>query len=590
MKRFNIRSFEEFINENLLSQVFQRFYMLVRKPFPTESENLLGRMIGEGRDILFDQLSIDNSNYKSLPILPGIPILNFTEDNDIVDLMLKNNIIEDSALYNRPNESRKVSDKVSFHSLFSQSQYVPKTVFSIEDTNELKFPIIAKPSNGKSAEGIKKFKTAEELKDSTEKFDIFSEMIDINEEYRCFCFRDEILELNMRVKIKGSSDFLEDSKTKTDFIYKDINPEKYEYVQEINELISECRKMINLDFYSIDFAETPDGKLYIIEMNSRTGMGVDKMTQLYSKIYEDFYKKPVDDFTVTKLENLKKEWEDAYEKEKSSDINECTVVAGNLEDKMFLFKNRDRSYTPDSIVKREILNGVEIVYYTDQTGWIEGMNEYGVGFVFSALTTNKYNGYDPSYYVSDEPKSADKFKPFAKDIKNVLTSKNVEDAIKLIEKSKKSGNFLIGDKKEIVEMEVFDGKIVKEKIDKTQLKIKTNHGELISHAGHQPDPYSIKRAGSSIRKYQAELQLSGVKSLSDIPTRMKAQVYDTNSPLNVFRTDAEEHTISQCLMNLTDLRFYFFHDNLTADSVKFEGKEKGKINVSIRINASYKCI
>ena len=579
MKRFNIRSFEEFVNENLLSQVFQRFYMLVRKPFPTESENLLGRMIGEGRDTLFDQLCLDKSNYKTLPILSGIPILNFTEDNDIIDLMIKDNIIEDSCLYNKPNESKKVSNKVSFHSLFSGSKYVPKTTFSIEDTSSLSFPIIAKPSNGKSAEGIKKFQNIEELKRSNEKFDVFSEMINIKEEYRCFCFRDEILELNMRVKIEGSGDFLKDSKTKTDFIYKDINPEKYKYVQEINELISECRKMISLDFFSIDFAETPDGKLFIIEMNSRTGMGVDKMTLLYSKIYEDFFKKPVEDFTQTKLEQLRKDWEIAYKKEKTSDINECTVVAGNLDNKMFLFKNRDRSYTPDSIIKREVLDGVEIVYYTDQTGWIEGMNEYGVGFVFSALTTNKYKGYEPSYYVSDEPKSTDKFKPFAKDIKKVLTSKNIEEAIKLIEKSKKSGNFLIGDQKDLVEMEVFNGKTVKEKIDKTQLKIKTNHGELISNAGHQPDPYSIKRAGSSIRKYQAELQLSGVKSINEIPVRMKAQVYDTNSPLNVFRTDAEEHTISQCLMNLTDLKFYFYHDEATADSVKFEGKKDGKISV-----------
>ena len=211
------------------------------------------------------------------------------------------------------------------------------------------------------------------------------------------------------------------------------------------------------------------------------------------------------------------------------------------------------------------------------------MNEHGVGFVFSALTPRKYEGYEPSYYVSDEPKDKGKFERFRENVKKVLTSKTVDDAISKILSSKKSGNFIVADKKKMIEMEVFEGKHVKKEVDLASLKIKSNHGELIPEAGHQPSGYSIKRANSEIRQHQAAIQLQGVTSISDIPTKMKFQAFDSSSPLNVFRTDAEEYTISQCLMNLTDCKFYFFHDHNTADSVDYEDKVKnGKIAVDVR--------
>ena len=557
--------------------------MLVRKPFPLDSENLLGRMIGEARDTIFDQVAVNSSNYNQLPLLAGIPILNFTEDNDLVEKMISEKLIDETALYNKPNDSKQVSDKVSFHLAFMGSKFVPKTVFSVEETKDLKFPIIAKPAVGKSAEGIKKFDKIEELQSSEEKFDVFSEAIDIEQEYRCFCFKDEVMELNIRVKVKGSDDFLKTSTTKTDFIYNDVDLKKYDKLQKMNELIEECKKRVSLDFFSIDFAEDSNGELFLIEMNSRTGMGVDKMAKLYRLVYEDFYKREVDDFINDKLGKMEAEWDEAYKEEKSGGVNECTIVGGKLEDKMFLFKNRDRSFTPDSKVIREKLNGTEIVYYTDQTGWIEGMNEHGVGFVFSALTTREYLGYDPTYHMSDEPKSDTKFERFRDGILKVLGSKTADEAIKKIISSKKSGNFIVSDKKKMIEIEVYEGKNVQKEVDLKEMTIKSNHGELILKAGHQPNGNSIKRASSSIRQHQAKIQLQGVKTIGEIPTRMKFQAFDSKSPLNVFRTDAEENTISQCLMNLTDCKFYFFHDRATADTVNFEDKLKnGKIAVDIR--------
>jgi len=582
-KTFKISNFRDFINENYapekvysVPESFRRFYMLVKKPYPVDSVHHLSRMIGEVRNLLFDQVIIDDFNYKTLRFEPGVPILNFT-DSIAVEKLLKEKIVD--KVYNLPQESHKVSDKVVFHKTFDDSSFVPNTVFSSKDTRSLKFPIIAKPAEGKSAKGIRKFDTQEDLDNCEDKFDVFCETINIAEEYRCFCFKEEIIEIDKRVK-NSDTDFLKDSETTTDFIYQKIDDKKYKNIEKLKTLVKECRKKVILEFYSIDFAEDTSGKIHLIEMNSRTGMGSDKMTKLYRAIHQDYYNFPVSKKSEKYLQEIDKDWARAYKSEKSEPVYECTVVGGKLEDKMFLFKNRDRSYSPDSKIVAENFKNTEIVYYTDQTGWIEGMNEYGVGFVLSALSSKHYPGYDPLYHMTDEPKDDSKFKKFAEGIKEVLISKTAEEAVARIEKSEKSGNFLVGDKNQIIELEVFKGEKVSRKVDLSELIVKTNFGELIPGAGHQPSGDSIKRGISGIRGYQAKLQLQGVTSINEIPARMKFQAFDYISPLNVFRTDAEENTISQCLFNLTDLKFYFFHDLETANSVNIERKtdlEKIKI-------------
>jgi hypothetical protein len=589
MKNIKIRKFEEFLNESftdpVLSQVVQRFYMLVQKKYPIGT-NPLSTMIHDVRDQLFDQLELDPSNYYSLPIQSGVPILNFTEDNNLIRLMMDKGMISRECLYNHPDASDLVSDKITFHKTFLGANHIPITAFALEDACSLTFPLIAKPAKGKSAEGIVKFDSAEDLRSSVDKFDVFSEMVDIQREYRCFCFRDNIMELNERVKVEGAEDFLKNSETTTDFYYQDVDISSYSKGSLLMDLLRMCREKVRLDFFSIDFAEDSNGDLWIIEMNSRTGMGADKMATLYQKIYEDFYGE-MDETTAYALGCIINAWRIEYEKEKGSSVNECTTVAGYLNDSLYLFKNRDRSYTPDTKIVRTKDNGVEIVYYTDQTGWIEGMNEHGVGFVVSQLTTREWKGYSSSYTVTDEPKSIGKFKKFSEGIMKALSAKTAEEAIKRIIDSKKSGSFLVGDKENAFELEVFNGESKQRKLfdlkNPKDFYVKSNHGELFPEAGHQPSGESIKRASSSIRRHQAMTHLQGVRDLEEIPMRMKFQAFDSNSSLNVFRTDDEEHTISQCLMDLSNLKFIFCHDENTADTLSVEEKNFKNPRIKIEI-------
>ena len=117
-RKFKIRNFEEFINESEMSKTLTRFYMLVKNPFPLDSDKVLGKLIGEARNALFDQVTVNKNNYTDLKFTSDVPVLNFTEDNDLVEKMLKSKVIEKSSLYNMPTDSQLVSDKVSFALLF----------------------------------------------------------------------------------------------------------------------------------------------------------------------------------------------------------------------------------------------------------------------------------------------------------------------------------------------------------------------------------------------------------------------------------------------------------------------------------------
>ena len=72
-------------------------------------------------------------------------------------------------------------------------------------------------------------------------------------------------------------------------------------------------------------------------------------------------------------------------------LNECIIVAKRVGDTLIMAKNRDRAYKPELEVVHEIIDGVEVAYLRDTiTDWSEGMNEYGIGILNTALMV----GYD----------------------------------------------------------------------------------------------------------------------------------------------------------------------------------------------------
>jgi len=282
---------------------------------------------------------------------------------------------------------------------------------------------------------------------------------------------------------------------------------------------------------------------------------------------------------------------------KNKQLYECTLVTGNHKGKIFLFKNRDKRFIADYKIVHEIYKGVEIVYSTDQAGWVEGMNEYGIGFVYSFLTVKDESSstYDVNWWVTNSPSSKPKEgKEKGNAFLDIISSKTLEDAIKKINKYLYNGNYLIATKDTVFEIEIFKSQVEMRKLNLKpgENYIKTNHGVLIPYAGHQETGSNIKRASSEIRKIDAERFIMGFKNYTDLIKRMGKQNYDKDSILNVFRTDDIERTVSQVLFDLDLKIMHFVHydknshffgieDNLPKDY-------KPKLKIIIRNKQEFK--
>lgn len=278
-------------------------------------------------------------------------------------------------------------------------------------------------------------------------------------------------------------------------------------------------------------------------------------------------------------------------------LNECTLVTGNHKGKMFLFKNRDKRFIVDYKVIHEINNGVEVVYSTDQAGWVEGMNEFGIGFVYSFLTVKDESSdlYAVNWWVTNTPSA----KPGEGEKKgnaylDIISSKTLDEALSKVSKYLYNGNYFIGNSEEVYEVEIFKGQVETRKLDLKpgENKVKTNHGVLIPYAGHQETGSNIKRASTEVRKVEAERYVMGFKNYTDLIKRMGKQSYDRDSILNVFRTDDTERTVSQTLFDLDLKIMQFIHYDKNSHFFGVDDKlpkdYKPKLRIIIRDKKEFK--
>lgn len=249
-------------------------------------------------------------------------------------------------------------------------------------------------------------------------------------------------------------------------------------------------------------------------------------------------------------------------------MNECIIVSKEINDKFILAKNRDRAYKPKLEIVREIIDGVEVVYVHDIiTDWSEGMNEFGIGVVNSALLV----GHDEA--EKKLVKKAGKPGPDGAKMRNIMKQKTIKEALKaaLTYKGKSQlalkGHTFISSPKHMISIETTSKHKPDVKLHNTEHPIvRTNHGHLFTDAGYT---HGIKYLSSKMRKVSAEKTVDKVKDWLEIGKAMRKQFFDKESQLNMARNTPHMFTSSQTIMNLTDRIFeleYF------ADKVEsFEG-------------------
>ena len=236
------------------------------------------------------------------------------------------------------------------------------------------------------------------------------------------------------------------------------------------------------------------------------------------------------------------------------DRTACIIAAGEWDGKRVLLKNRDRNYTPKVRIVRDVVDGTEVCYFEDTvTGWIEGLNEHGIGITNAALAV----GMDEA--EGKLVKVTGKTTRDGKRILRALSKDNIEDAVESIcehDGGLKGHTFISTPEKVVcIEQTKSHDCRVKELSD-DDIHVRTNHGHYHSDAGYTEGE---KYVSSVIRREKALQVLRNAETPLDLATLlMRNRMKDRNDPNNMVRDTNEMSTSSQTVLNLTDRELLFF--------------------------------
>ena len=289
-----LKTFEQFIVEKSNNDYLKKVNFILAGE---KIEGLTGknnkRIYGKINDICLDKLF--NSYYakgdygKDLDVNPKLPLIYYGGNSkEGLNFLEKYGISED-VMYNLPEPMKVSGNKTDFYKMFSDSDFICKTVYKREDAKDLKFPVIAKPDDGHSGVGIEIFDNYEDLEKSKEEFANYSEVKDIDREFRVLLINETPILVHERVSMGENEIKDKDSDEQTNFTYVDQDMRKLEFMDRSNEICKTIREKLKLGLWSLDIMIDKDGDCWVAEINSASGMAPDKMARAYVAVYEDFY-------------------------------------------------------------------------------------------------------------------------------------------------------------------------------------------------------------------------------------------------------------------------------------------------------------
>lgn len=225
-----------------------------------------------------------------------IPIIYYGGHSDDKSLaFIKNKGLLPGNMYNRPIDKKISGFKDDFARLFSDCSWLPKTVFTREEAiaGAVGFPLVAKPRGGHSGLGIQKFDTAEDLQKSKSNFDLYSECIDIEHEYRVLFCGNKIVLVNERIPSIDDNRSIStkgvDETISFTYVYQDLNLIPQSFIADVMSIFADIKQSVHLDLWSLDIVTDREDKMWVMESSSSTGLGSSKMAEVYRAVYEDFY-------------------------------------------------------------------------------------------------------------------------------------------------------------------------------------------------------------------------------------------------------------------------------------------------------------
>ncbi len=289
-----LKTFEQFIVEKSNNDYLKKVNFILAGE---KIEGLTGknnkRIYGKINDICLDKLF--NSYYakgdygKDLDVNPKLPLIYYGGNSkEGLNFLEKYGISED-VMYNLPEPMKVSGNKTDFYKMFSDSDFICKTVYKREDAKDLKFPVIAKPDDGHSGVGIEIFDNYEDLEKSKGEFENYSEAKDLDREFRVLLMKEKPVLVHERVSASENEIRDKESDEQTEFTYVDQDVSKLDFMDKVNEICKTIREKLKLGLWSIDLMIDKSGDCWVAEINTASGMAADKMARVYIAIYEDFY-------------------------------------------------------------------------------------------------------------------------------------------------------------------------------------------------------------------------------------------------------------------------------------------------------------
>ena len=307
------------------------------------------------------------------------------------------------------------------------------------------------------------------------------------------------------------------------------------------------------------------------------------MIDKFSKIFEqDFNAKDVIIYSPSDRKKKNKKWFDGKDKDVLFDLEECITVAKMFNGEMVLGKNRDRNYKPKlKIIRERTSYGVEICYAIDiNTDWTEGMNEYGIGVVNTALFVQRDE--------KDYDKAKKKMAP-SKDgvrVREALGKTKISDVVESVARYHGGikGHTFIGDGKKLVAVENTSRvkPIIKIKDLNKEPVVRTNHGIEHTEAGYQA---GNDKLSSELRLINALNVVHNTNNWKNLFNNFYMHTQDKGPKYNLVRSQNKLWTSSQLAMNLSTKEMILY---LIPGQVEFVGIEnrlpkgyKPKITVNV---------
>ena len=329
-----LKTYSQFINERFIEHEVPQLQIIMRGNIglTSKAEDFTVQAMSKLYDKYIHLVLVKGDDeYNRNPKIPrnriynelktDTPILNFTSNpHKFMEKM-------EAKVFNRIEDIQISADKIKFYNAFDKKDFVPNCVYSLDDIESLQLPIIAKPAEGYSAQGIEKFDTYEEARKSSLKFDVWQDAKEIDREFRAFIMNGKVIHIAERITNTKNDMSVgkKDADEKIDLVYIDQDLKDFPLLKEIERIKKELGEVVKLEFYNIDLMLDKEGKLWVPEINGAPGIG----PSMFATIYEEWVKMAFDqelsDETRTELaeiaENHRKMMKQTYPNEYKSSLH-----------------------------------------------------------------------------------------------------------------------------------------------------------------------------------------------------------------------------------------------------------------------------